>query len=150
KLIAAHPAAAIELESHRAEFKKQFNDFLFSKMNQAGGLKFLRVKRVRGELRAVCRVLATGKGLDYLEVTLERGARGVHRVADALDLLTGETVSQTFSRGYFTPLALHNKVLQEELFRGQGDLIKFYPEWSQMAKLNTEGKHKEVLPLFSK
>ena len=150
KLIAAHPAAAAELEPQRAEFKKEFNDFLFAKMNQAGSLKFLRIKRVRGEPRVLCRVLATGKGLDYLEITLERGDRGGPRVADALDLLTGETVSESFTRAYFAPLAVQNKTLREQLFRRQGDLIKFYPEWSEMAKLNAQGKHKQVLPLFNK
>jgi tetratricopeptide (TPR) repeat protein len=150
KLIASHPAAAAELEPQRAEFKKQFNDFLFAKMNQTGSLKFLRVKRVRGEPRVLCRVLASEKGLDYLEITLERGSRGGPRVADAFDLLTGETVSESFSRAFFVPLAVQDKTLQQELFHGQSDLTKFYPEWSQLAKLNAQGKHQQVLSLFNK
>src|SRR5882762_9222669 len=45
RLPASQAGATGELEAHRADFKKQFNDFLLARMNQVGSMKFLRLKR---------------------------------------------------------------------------------------------------------
>jgi tetratricopeptide (TPR) repeat protein len=150
RAIAGHTAAPAELESYRADFKKQFNDFLFDRINQVGSLKFLRLKRARGESRLLCRIISTGKGLDYLEICVERGARGGLRLADSFDVLSGDSLSETFSRTHFAPLALKDKSLQQKLFRTRADLLTFYPEWSEMLSLNAQAKHKQALPIYHK
>src|SRR5436190_1446110 len=102
RIIALHKEFAEEAEAHRADFRKGFNNSLKSRLSvDITSLKCLRVKRVNGEPRLLCRQIGRQGGLAYVEFILGRRARGQVRIVDVFVYTTSELFSQTLSRLYF-------------------------------------------------
>lgn len=120
-----------------------FGDQIVKELQADGAsYKFLRLKRVDGETRALFRLVGPN-GINYHELTLDTtGPRP--RVTDVYIYITGESLSQTFRRA-FLQMAMSEA-------RGKAAAEEFMAEFEkvrQMAALTREGNGAEAMAVYN-
>lgn len=138
-----------EMRAHRAEFEKGFNTSLGKSLKLIESFKCLRLKRVDGEARWLCRIINTSGGLTYAEMILDRVPGGV-RIVDMYYYTTGERVSQTVNRLFILPSIESHKSLLDSLFAPKSEIARTYPLWSEIPKMNADGHQQQVLDTYKK
>ena len=127
--------------------KLQFGTAVVTQSVQNGGsYKFLRLRSVKGETRAIFRLLQNGEGgLNYHELILALPPKGEPRVADLYVHAMGECMSDTLRRGLLPAIAEKNKGFLARLTGQQNDYIKNLPKIQAMQQLAKQGKKAEAL-----
>lgn len=112
----------------------------------SGHYRFLRLRNVAGETRALFRLVTDGS-FNYHEYLLVAGQGGRARAVDLYVHLSGEWISGTFRRALVTALAAEPGALarlagKENLF------LKHLPTYTAFFKSVREGRFKEALALY--
>jgi len=136
---------AKSLEGFRAGVRKGFSygPALVRQLGKEGRVKFLRVRRVGTERRALFRTLL-GEQFSYQEFLLDPRPGGELRIADIYVFLTAEWLSENLRRSYLSVLAAEPGALEKAL-GGENEYAKSMPRIQELSKLAREGKHEEVL-----
>ena len=140
-----------DIESDIATFKKAFKTgFTRQLSSQIQGLKFLRLRHAGRDVRLICRVTPIGGGMNYQELAVKRGADGKMGFVDMFIYLTGEMMSETIKRAIIPAVVEKQKSLVERLFGEKSDVVKYFMQWTEVAKLSSEGRHREALAAYAK
>lgn len=115
-------------------------------IKNGGSYKFLRLRLVDGEPRALFRLINSSEGgVNYHDMVLVAPDKGEVRFADLFIYLAGERISDTLRRSLL-PLAVHEqRGLLAKLTGQESDYIKSLPAITRMQQQNREGKPEQAL-----
>ena len=82
---------------------------------KGGTYRFLRVRQINGQTRALCRLLAAGGGVNYYDWIVGTDAHGHVRFQDVYVAMGGEEVSQSLRRFYIMGAVQANPTLLDKL-----------------------------------
>ncbi|HWF67401.1 MAG TPA: hypothetical protein VN670_08850, partial [Acidobacteriaceae bacterium] len=82
---------------------------------KGGTYRFLRVRQINGQTRALFRILGAGGGVNYHDWIVGTDAAGRMRFQDAFIALTGEEISQSLRRLYIVGAVQGNPTLLDKL-----------------------------------
>jgi hypothetical protein len=124
---------------------------IIDQARKGGSYRLLRSRLVDKHKTALFRLaLPEGAGVNYHEFALERGADGNVRAADFFVFFSGETMSQTFRRGYVQAAAQQNRGLFSRLVGADQDYANSLPKLKEMGDLTRAGKNREALDVYDK
>ena len=111
-----------------------------------GHYRFLRLRAVEGETRALFR-LVTGGSFNYHEYLLKAGPGGRVRAVDLYVHLSGEWISATFRRALVTALAAEPGALAK-LAGKENIFLKHLSTYTAFFRSVREGRNEEALRLY--
>jgi len=115
-------------------------------IRSGGSYKFLRLRTVGGQPRALFRLLQNSEGgLNYHELILAPQPGGAPRVPDFYVYLSAERMSETMRRALLPAVAEQNKGLIAKLTGQQSDFVRNLPKIQAVQAQNRAGKHAEAL-----
>jgi len=151
KAMAGAPATPKVESDFRTGFLKgtaSFQEAILKAVADGGSYKLLRVRQVGAQRHAIFRLLAGGN-VNYHDLWLSTGPRGV-RINDIYVYMSGETLSESFRRGWLPVAAEANKGLVDRLVGPENEFIRSASQWREVQRLLKEGKRQEALEGYRK
>jgi hypothetical protein len=129
------------MDGFRAGVRKSFafGRVVLREMGKEGSYRFVRVRTVGGERRALFRMLV-GENFSYQEFLLDARSR----IVDVYTHLSAEWMSEGFRRSYLALLAKEPGALEKAL-GAENEYVTQLPKVLEFTKLVREGKHAEAL-----
>lgn len=115
--------------------------------NAGATYKFLRIRTVNGQTRALFRLVHGDGGLNYHEFLLEKGADGQPHPTDVFIAVSGEWISESLRRQYLMLLSSQPGFLAK-LAGKENEYAKALPKIKEMGLLNKQQKGAESLKIY--
>jgi tetratricopeptide (TPR) repeat protein len=141
-----------------AQFQNAFRDgfergatimsSLVKATTNGGGYRFLRVRKVQGETRALCRLLSKEGGLNYHDWIVGKDAQGQMKFVDFYVATSGETMSQTLRRLYLSAAIRANLGMLNQLNERDKEYVASVTKIAQLFRDVQASRYNDAMSVY--